>query len=728
MTKDQQQTMATSQTQSRVAVPQQQADVATGVGAPVRHVAALHGAVLLFYTGLAVLLTWPLVLNLGSAYPATPGEGAQDLWQNLWNLWWVSEAWQRGIDPFFTDVLFYPEGASLLFHPLNLTSGVLGLPLRSLFGQIVAYNLLVLLSFLLSGYALFLLARQCGCSVVAALLGGLIYTASAFHFFHLRLGHLEQISMQWLPLYALALDGLLRRPTVLRVLATAMALLLIIFTSLYMALYAALLTVLWVVWRLGAWLRAQRQATTTLLIRPAVGLAAMCGVVFAVVGPVLLFPMLGELQQTTYAVRTIEDAARGSSAPADAILPPATHPLRALFAFPQPYSPGAFLGFVPLLLALYGAFRQTQVGARWLVLAMIAWLLSLGPALPLYRTLYEFPLLQVARYPDRFTILVLIGVAVLAALGIDALLRRWSGRALHGVLGGLVLVLTLGELHSGLTPLTPPIDNLFYRTLAQEQTEGSVFELPINRKNNTSVDMGSQTIHGQPILYGALARNVPRIPFEGMPLIRELEFPNQPRDIVVQTDEERAATLRFFDLRYLIYHRTNENGPVTPPTAADLSRVAGVPIQEIYADDELVAYQIDFSDGPNTLSPFMAIGEGWYNLETTDSGPQRWLGSGAGQLSLYAPSETTVALRLTALAYQQERVFDVYVDDQLVAQVAVPPWRETLTTQPFALSGGRHTLRLVPVEPGTAPRDIGDGDDERPLSMVVFEVALEGQP
>ncbi|NOK63915.1 MAG: hypothetical protein GFH23_1086764n1, partial [Chloroflexi bacterium AL-N1] len=198
MTKDQQQTIATSQTQSRVAVPQQQTDVATGVGVPARRVAALHGAVLLFYTGLALLLTWPLAINLGIAYPATPGEGAQDLWQNLWNLWWVSESWQRRINPFFTDVLFYPQGASLLFHPLNLTSGVLGLPLRALFGQIITYNLLVLLSFLLSGYVLFLLARQCGCSVVAALLGGLIYTASAFHFFHLRLGHLEQISMQWL--------------------------------------------------------------------------------------------------------------------------------------------------------------------------------------------------------------------------------------------------------------------------------------------------------------------------------------------------------------------------------------------------------------------------------------------------------------------------------------------------------------------------------------------------
>src|SRR5262249_32659860 len=146
------------------------------------------------------------------------GEGAQDLWEKLWNIWWFGEALRRGTSPFFTDALFYPQGASLLFHPLNLTSALMALPLRVLFGPIAAYNLVVLLSFVLSGYAVFLLARAHGCSHPAALIGGLAYTASTFHFFHTRLSHLELVPMQWLPLYALALDGLLKptndqRPT-----------------------------------------------------------------------------------------------------------------------------------------------------------------------------------------------------------------------------------------------------------------------------------------------------------------------------------------------------------------------------------------------------------------------------------------------------------------------------------------------------------------------------------
>src|SRR5690242_11933512 len=121
-----------------------------------------HGLPLLVYGALAVALTWPLAAHLGDAFPSAPGEGAQDLWEKLWNLWWVGEALRRGVSPFFTDALFYPQGASLLFHPLNLTSGLLALPLRAIFGPIAAYNLLVLLSFALSGYAVFLLARAHG--------------------------------------------------------------------------------------------------------------------------------------------------------------------------------------------------------------------------------------------------------------------------------------------------------------------------------------------------------------------------------------------------------------------------------------------------------------------------------------------------------------------------------------------------------------------------------------
>jgi hypothetical protein len=56
-----------------------------------RQLASEHVLPLLVFTLVAGVLTWPLVLHLGTAFPSEPGEGAQDLWEKMWNLWWLEE-------------------------------------------------------------------------------------------------------------------------------------------------------------------------------------------------------------------------------------------------------------------------------------------------------------------------------------------------------------------------------------------------------------------------------------------------------------------------------------------------------------------------------------------------------------------------------------------------------------------------------------------------------------
>jgi hypothetical protein len=715
-----------------------------------------HGWPLLIYSALAILLTWPLAANLGSAFPSAPGESAQDLWEKLWDIWWVGEALRRGVNPFFTDVLFYPGGASLLFHPLNATNGLLALPLRALFGAIATYNLLVLLSFVLSGYAVYLLARAHGCGRAAALIGGLAYTASTFHFFHTQLSHMELIPMQWLPLYALALDGLLtttdhRPPTnagwraplpgrssFARVLLAALALLVVIYTSLYIALYAALLTLVWVVWSL----LALRGRAWPGLLR----LAAMTLLTLAVVGPTLLVPMAREMRQSQYMLKNLDATAQLAAAPADILLPPASHPLRAILALPEPYNRGSFLGYLPLLLAVGGAIARPRAAGRWVALALLAWAFTLGPALPLFEWLYTLPLLSVSRYPDRFIILALLAVAVLAAFGADALLSRtkderrktkddgqisgatWLSsvvRRRSSVVGPLLFALLLLELYPGPAPLTAPPDNPFYHELAREPGQGSVLELPINRSNSAWLAMYAQTIHGRPILDGALARPVPHVPFAWLPLMRELEHPDGPTDILWQSAPERAAALRYFDLRFVIYHHADERGPVVPPLAAALSRAAGVPASQVYADEELTAFKLDLPAGPAALPAAATLGAGWYDLEGSGADAHRWLEQGGGAVQVYAPQDEQVTLRLKLVSFGAPRRLDIFLDEQPVAQVEAQPWLAEVRAPPFALVRGPHTLRLVPAGPGVSPRATGAGGDDRPLTVGLFELEVE---
>ena len=116
--------------------------------------AAVHGFVLLGYLLLTVIMTWPLVTQLTTAIPGDSFDG----WQNYWNLWWMKTALvDRLQTPFVTDLLYYPTGVGLYFHTLNPFNGLLTLPLQLSNGLFVAYNTVILFSWTMAGYGVYLL-------------------------------------------------------------------------------------------------------------------------------------------------------------------------------------------------------------------------------------------------------------------------------------------------------------------------------------------------------------------------------------------------------------------------------------------------------------------------------------------------------------------------------------------------------------------------------------------
>ncbi len=166
-----------------------------------------HGHAWLALAGYLLLtlgLTYPLVTQFGRAIP---GDGF-DGWQNYWNLWWIKTALlEQHTHPWFTNMLYYPTGVGLLFHTLNAFNGFITLPIQLVFGLLPAYNAAVLLSFTLGGLGAYLLARYVlgpGSSRLAAFAAGVIFTFSPFHIAHL-LGHMQVISLEWIPFYALYL-------------------------------------------------------------------------------------------------------------------------------------------------------------------------------------------------------------------------------------------------------------------------------------------------------------------------------------------------------------------------------------------------------------------------------------------------------------------------------------------------------------------------------------------
>jgi hypothetical protein len=169
-----------------------------------------HLAALASYTLLAILVTWPVLTQLKSG--VVGAVGGVDAYQNVWNMWWVARALSHGQSPFWTDLLFYPNGVDLFWQTLGFSQALVAAPVTWSLGPRAAVNLTVLASFVVGGYATFLLARRLTGSAPAALVAGAVYAFSPFHLEKVIDGNVEVAAIQWVPCYVFALYLLLERP------------------------------------------------------------------------------------------------------------------------------------------------------------------------------------------------------------------------------------------------------------------------------------------------------------------------------------------------------------------------------------------------------------------------------------------------------------------------------------------------------------------------------------
>jgi len=102
------------------------------------------------YLALSLIVMAPVLPVFTTALPGGPIADV-DGWQNVWNLWWVHRAVTTAANPFFTPLLFYPQGVDLTLQTLNISNGILFLPITALAGPIAAYNTAVVTALTLSG-------------------------------------------------------------------------------------------------------------------------------------------------------------------------------------------------------------------------------------------------------------------------------------------------------------------------------------------------------------------------------------------------------------------------------------------------------------------------------------------------------------------------------------------------------------------------------------------------
>ncbi len=538
---------------------------------------------LAIYGGLALLLTWPLAAHFTTH---VPGDGIDDP-SLAWNLWWIKHRLvdQLQLDIFHADWMFHPIRINLAFYTLTPLNGLLSIPLQTALSLIVANNLLLLSSFVLGGFGMYLLARQelsnapftfhhAPCTLyLAALFAGIVYAFASAKFFYAGLGQFNIASSQWIPfcaLYTLRLarstsrDGGIRNALLAGLFLTFQAWAELTYAS-FLLIFIALVFV-WSFWRRQPISDDQRSVSTR-NPQPATRIPFYAArmMIFALMGILFLLGIAPFLWAMLPDLRVEGDFFGSGGGFADNysadllgyLLPTERHPWLGGWvvglAFPHDKGQQIFTGYSTLLLSVLGVLawlrqRATRSwGLFWLVSTLFFWWMTLGAQLrwngePLsipgpFALISQLPFFSGNRYPSRYSVMLLMGVAILAGAGLLSLLSRISLSRISPSRATLTLVFTALFLFEQLTMPMPLSDFRvpgIYTRLAAEPGDFTVLELPTGWRNGARV-MGKsdilimmqqwyQTEHGKRRLGGNTSRN-PAYKFDyftNAPLLGEL--------------------------------------------------------------------------------------------------------------------------------------------------------------------------------------------------------------
>jgi hypothetical protein len=702
------------------------------------------GLPLLLYVALAVGLTWPTLLHFTSSLTSDGGDARSYLWQ----LWFVRQALLSGASVYDAPLLYYPHGTTLLLHGAGPLLGVLALPFW-IGGPEAAYNGVVLLSTALSGYGMYLLARDLGFERLLAIFAGLVVVAAPFRLAG-TVGHLDRLFVALLPL-ALLCSRRTLDPSRSRwwAAATAGALLLALLHNAYQFVFAALgIGYFWAV----ACLDARSAERWPLVGR---GLL-MAGGSLVLAGPLLL-AIMREVYDSTLLARINDQSFLYQPDLLQLFTPTTDSVLFGLvgsrFRSDNVYwgiESAVYLTWTVIALCALAGWRGGRVARRWLGFALIGVVLALGPSLKVYGesrfTDYHLPLLlpyavltslpglDVMRTPGRFMLVAAIGLGIAATFGLGVLTQRRP--RLRSVIVGLATLLILVEVW----PRPWPEERLrpvpeFYRQIAQDQAVYGVFDLPINSYEYTTYLHESayaqidQMTHRKGIASGYISR-----PYAVHPVFPCLiSLTGHLGDVTVDgrpCSADAQTILARNGYRYVVVHKPQPEYPHYPPgswpeaaSRAFLRSAFGeqAPVQ---SDDLVEVYAVDQSRAALEAPVTLALEAGWRDAEAE----WRWATSPA-TLLVESPDERTATLEITpALLFDptsanglgDRGILTVALND---TRVDVPLARDQTAEIPIPLRAGVQRITLT-LQAGTyRPIDFG-GTDQAPLSFAVRTINL----
>lgn len=411
-----------------------------------------HLLALAVYASLAAVFTYPLIFNMDRV------NGAGDPAVMVWSMAWISHALFTEPATLYGANFFYPTSDTLAYTDLLLPSALLTSPLYYLTDNpLLSFNVVLILTYILSGYATFLLVRRLladrAYALPAALFAGAIYTLSPYRYGHIT--QLNSMTTYFLPLILLFMHRYLedgRRPKDLFVVGLFFCL------NALSGLYYGIFAILMMAAFYAIWLLLNRETPRLRDFVYGIPVFAVFGAVLAV----LLYPYI--------ALSGAEDHGRDVGT----VIGGSLIPRALLTSVPESWllgwTPEAFgvtrenglpvyeltlyPGLVAASLAVYALVRRrsSKPILLYTLLGLTIFVLSLGPRItvggldvPLpYYLLYEFvPGFGSLRVPARMWAIGMLCIAVLAGFGMRFLMEKLRGKKAVLALSVLSLVAAL---------------------------------------------------------------------------------------------------------------------------------------------------------------------------------------------------------------------------------------------------------------------------------------------
>lgn len=680
------------------------------------------------FTAAAIMATWPVAIRLKSGlFAGLPSDAGSAVWY----LWWQKTAWMQGVKIAYSSIAHAPFGS--IVGPRDPLYFLIALPLSLIAGETIAYNVITLTGFILSGMMMYLLVRRVTEHDLAAIFAGITFMLAPYHlaqaYIQIALGQI-----QWLPLYFYLLINFLERRSSANAFYLGIGAALVSWGNFYYALMLLIVTIVIMAYILIRELlstseeRSQTSKFGFILITLAVAAT--------LVGP-LLFLSVSPGRGIPAPKTALWEVAAASMEAGNYLLPAPDNPLFGHFVenyfysrtnFQYPVGDINFLGYLPLMLASLAIIhyaskkrrKDSQNINRVIMIMVITGLTALVFAAPPIVKIFgheialpAFYLHEIAtmfRALGRFGVIISLAVSILAGIGAKCLLSRYPTRKQQLVIFAVLTALTIVEFinvppwkvsGAGEADIPPA-----YSWIARQPGDFNVVEYPLSSPAWTDFHQYtySQRFHGKGL---AAVKEIPGI--EGSDCLSD---PN---------NAQVNSVLKYLGVKYVMIHSDTYRsiGGSFPEIGAD----AGLKLAKSFPNT--LVYKVETDPSPifwaakdNFFSP--DFWGGW-----DDYGKWRWMTTDAkleaincGGRGIYRDFYFHAA----ALGYPRE--LEVRINGDLRGILKVMPDEKMLKIEDVFLKAG---LNVIIFKTDSSPEQITNfltNDDTRSATfrLTGFEV------